>query len=281
MNKKTSNHKKYLLVAVDVDGTLIENEMTISPRVMETVRMARRNGTEFTLATGRAHFSAVRFAKQLDLTAPLITFGGGMIQDPSNGKIYFRKALYPEIAKKAYELLSSIGLHVHIHNDEGVHASEERDEIRIYHSITNNPVKITDIKPLLDKGPMKLLAISDDLDLLKKGELLLMDKMPDSISIARSLPNFVEVVDINVSKGTALEWLARHLNIKREEVIAIGDSYNDISMIRYAGLGIATAQSPEELKYHANAICPGPENDGVAWVLENFILNNYAEKQKR
>ncbi|MCL5036366.1 MAG: Cof-type HAD-IIB family hydrolase [Chloroflexi bacterium] len=262
----------YKLVAVDVDGSLVGCDLLITARVKERVRQARALGVEFTLATGRAHFSAVRFAKELGLTLPLITYGGGMISDAGNGRIYFRKALSPDLARGAYEILTEIGLQVHIHDDKGVHAAEERDEIRLYNSLTSNPVIITDIEPVLDAGPMKLLAVSDDMDLLKKGELILEEKLPGLVSIARSLPNFVEVVDVDVSKGTALEWLGGHLGIKREEIIAFGDSYNDISMLEYAGLGIAAEDAPDEVKEYADIVGPGPDNEGTAWIIENFVL---------
>jgi hypothetical protein len=121
------------------------------------------------------------------------------------------------------------------------------------------------------KGINKLLWY-DEIERINAFEKEMHDLLGPSVNFHTSQPFFLEFVDVNASKAIALEKLGAYYGIQREEMIAIGDGFNDLSMIEYAGLGVAMENAPEEIKRIADYVTLSNENDGVAYVIEQFIL---------
>ena len=113
-------------------------------------------------------------------------------------------------------------------------------------------------------------------DHLKVVEAKLQAELAEHLSVMRSKPFFLEFTELGVTKGTSLAFLIEKLGITREEVIAIGDSYNDVAMIEFAGLGVAMGNAPDDVKELANFVTDTNNNDGVAKVINTFILEPLA-----
>ena len=134
------------------------------------------------------------------------------------------------------------------------------------------PVLYTEIEQLIEKGINKILWY-DDVERIEEYERELKTILSPTVNFHTSQPFFLEFVDINASKAIALEKLGSHYGICKEEMIAIGDGYNDLSMIEYAGLGVAMENAPQEIKQAADFVTLSNEDDGVAYVIDKFILN--------
>jgi hypothetical protein len=124
----------------------------------------------------------------------------------------------------------------------------------------------------LERGPQKLVFVNEP-DVSSRLLLDLTARFGAALQVVQSFPRYVELTHREVSKGSAVEWLARRWEIRREEVIAIGDQGNDCSMIEWAGLGVAMGNAVESVKAIANHIAPSAEEDGVAAVIDRFVLN--------
>jgi len=265
----------YKLITVDVDGTLVGENLVISPAIFKAVAEVKQRGIKFTLATGRALFSAMKFAIPLGIDTPMITFGGALVSHPQTKEVYYKLPLDYTLAKTAYQILKSMDLHVNIQKIDGVFTTQMDHEAGVYTALTSNPMHIIDdVESCLQKDPMKLLVVCSDPEKLLNAEKLLKAKMGNQVFIARSLSSFLEVLNLDATKGKALKFLGEMLDIKREEIMAVGDHYNDLDMLEYAGLGIAMEISPEEVQDMADFVSGDPNHDGMAEILQKFVLNN-------
>lgn len=134
------------------------------------------------------------------------------------------------------------------------------------------PIKYENIEELIGKGINKILWY-DEVERINEFQKELQGKLSSTVNFHTSQPFFLEFVDVNASKAIALEKLGEYYGIKREEMIAIGDGFNDLSMIEYAGLGVAMENAPSEIKEAADFVTLSNEDDGVAYVIEKFILS--------
>jgi Cof subfamily protein (haloacid dehalogenase superfamily) len=261
------------LVALDLDGTIIPERGVISARTREVIQRVQGAGVTVVLATGRAYSSALEIAEHLGIHAPLITYGGALVKESGGGKILFEQRLPVLKAQKAFNWLKALNLHINLHLPEGVYAERMRPEVDLYHGITSTRLKLVgDLSPYLKQKPYKLTAISAHTGYLKAIERKLKAYMQDEVNISSSLPQFLEVLDHRTSKSKALDFLCQHLRIKPEEVMAVGDGFNDADMLHFAGLGVAMGNAPPELKALADYVTTKAEEDGVALALEQHIL---------
>jgi len=265
----------YKLIAVDVDGTLVGEDLCISPELMEIVEILRNRGVYFTLATGRALFSAMRFSRPLNIDIPMITFGGALISHPITGEVYYKIPLDPELAKKAYLILDKLNLHVNIQKIDGIFTNRLDEAANLYTSITSNQIHtFNSLDEALSREVLKLLVVSPQVELLENAEKMLHREMDGKIATARSLATFLEVINKDVSKGKALKFLGEMLGVKKEEIMAVGDHYNDLDMLEYAGLGVAMEVSPPEVKAAADHIEGNANHNGLAAILRRFALKD-------
>lgn len=265
----------YKLIAVDVDGTLVGEDLVITPAIFEAVNEVRARGINFTLATGRALFSAMKFATPLKIDIPMITFGGALVSHPVTQEVYYKLPLDYQLGRTAYQLLKSLDLHVNIQKIDGVFTTQMDYEAGLYTTLTSNAMHIIeDIDPCLQNDAMKLLVVCTDPEKLLKAEYLIKEKMGEQVFVSRSLSSFLEVLNPQASKGQALKCLGELMKVKREEIMAVGDHYNDMDMLEYAGLGVAMEISPPELQEIADFVSGDPNHDGMAEILNKFVLNN-------
>lgn len=260
----------YKLVAIDLDDTLLKNDLTISDRVKKAIKASIAKGTMVTFATGRMFASALPYALDLNLDLPLITYQGALVKYADGREIYHRPIELP-LAKEVLSFLKPKGLHINVYLNDILCMENITEQGKNYSAMIRVPIhQISfpeDIKEAVTK--IVIIAEKEELDLVEKE---LQDRFGDTISNIRSKPYFVEIAHPLATKGNALKQLAEFLGIKREEVIAIGDSMNDFDMIEYAGCGVAMANGIDAIKNIADYITTTNEDDGVAEVIENFVL---------
>jgi Cof subfamily protein (haloacid dehalogenase superfamily) len=270
---------KIKLVAIDLDDTLLRSDKSISERNRVVLRQVRELGVAVTFSTGRMFRSALPFAEYLGFHAPLITYGGALIKHTGSGDVLYNRPLEPETSRMVIEFARERGLQVNFYYLNG-----DVDEVcaelvtqwgRQYGAVYRVPLRqVPDLDAVLKRGnPLKLLLMDDDPAVVDHCQVELGAQLGAQVHLAKSSPYFLEVNHPEATKGRALQQLASWLQVKRSQVLAIGDNYNDIEMLEYAGLGVAMANAAPEVQGRASYVTTSNEDDGVALALERFILD--------
>jgi hypothetical protein len=263
------------LVAIDLDDTLLRDDFTISPRTLAAVRAVRESGVKITLATGRMPGSARPYAEQLALDVPVINYHGAMIQHALSREIIFRRVIPVNLAEELVGFLQKKQLYVQIYLRDQVFTRELNKYSDLYKRIAKVRIEQRDLLQLLQEEPEgveKILVINEEHAISKLADIL-GQRYGRKIHLTKSKPIFLEFTEITVNKGAALASLAESYGFAREEVMAIGDSFNDLEMIEYAGLGVAMGNAGPEVRAKADVITGTNQEDGVAQALERYVLN--------
>lgn len=262
------------LVAMDLDDTLLRDDWTISPRVVTAIQKAQAQGVKMTIATGRMSISARPYAEQLGLDVPVITYHGAMIQHALSGDIIFRCVIPSALATEIVQDVAGRGVYAQIYLKDRVITPKHNDWAREYERISRVRIEEGDLSVVLSQEPEgveKILLMAEEADLDQLAPLL-RQRYGEKVHITKSKPCFLEMTDCSVNKGVALAALAELLGIAQEDVMAIGDSFNDLEMIQYAGLGVAMGNARSEIKEQADIVTVTNEEDGVAEALERYVL---------
>jgi len=266
---------KYKLLAIDLDDTLLNEQFKISRRNREAIRKIVSTGLMVTIATGRMFRSALPYARELGVELPLITYHGALIKK-TNGEETLRHCPVPyDLALEILLLGEEEGFHLNLYLDDALFIKEENENSRYYQTIASIPLEaVGDLYQfLLEKKaePTKLTVINFA-GRLREIQMMLEEKYREHLSILQSRPYFLEITNRGATKGQALKFLAEREGILPGEVVAVGDSYNDIDMLQFAGLGVAVANAPQEVKDVANYVTRTNTEDGVAFLIEELLL---------
>jgi hypothetical protein len=267
----------YKLLALDLDGTVMDTSLIISEPVLRAVAMARAHGVRVTLATGRMFGATLPFAQTLGVDEPLICYQGALIRHSRTGEIYEHITMPADLAAEGVALLLQAGLFVVAYIDERLCVAERRPELGLYLQWHPHGAEVV-VEPELPAlvattPPTKLLFVADP-PIVTEQLARLDAHFAGQLEVVRSHQLFGELTAPGISKGAALAKLAERLGIARQETIAIGDQENDLSMIRWAGLGLAMGNAILEVQAAATAIVPPITEDGVAWAIERYVLGN-------
>lgn len=263
---------KYKLIAADLDGTLMGKDAIISPKVKGAVRRAMEKGVRFTIATGRTFGSALPFAEELGINAPLICYQGGLIKDRLSGQVIYKQSVPLPLVQEVIRFTRQRGLHLNVYVDGRAYVERMTPEARHYTRIAGVAVyPVGDVLAFLNRDPMKFIIIlSDD---GATGPLIaeLGALFAGRMRFVRSYSRFVEGIPLGVSKGHALARLATHLGLLLGETIGIGDNDNDLELVERAGLGVAMGNASPAVKAVADYIAPPVDEEGVIEVIERFV----------
>lgn len=263
----------YRLLALDLDGTLLNGQLEISPRDRSAVLAAQMAGVEIVLASGRMFRSSRPYAQELGVTAPIIAYQGAVVRDPTSGQLLFCQELALPVARDVIAWAEARGYHVNCYMDDEVYTARASPEADLYRHVSGVPYHVVGpLSKFLQRDTTKLVLIFLEPDVIPGVLSALQAYVGERATVTRSHENFVEVVSRNVDKGRALAFVADHLGVPAEQVIAIGDNLNDVSMVRYAGLGVAMRHSPPALLGVAKYVASSPDEGGVADVIDRFVL---------
>ncbi|HHV94469.1 MAG TPA: HAD family phosphatase [Firmicutes bacterium] len=261
------------LVAMDIDDTLITDELTIPQKVREAIAAARAQGVKVVLATGRMLSSSVAFARELGLSEPLICYNGALIQGADDERPLVHHPVPLDLAREIVVVGKREGLHINAYIDEKMYVEELNKYTEFYSSFTKAVAHpVGDLLAFMDKPPTKLLYVCEA-EIAEKWWLTLRERYRGKLEVFRSKPQYVEFTALGVSKGAALRELAELYGLEPEEVMAIGDSFNDIPMLEYAGIGVAVANAPEAVRSRADYVTLSNEEGGVAEAIYRFVLS--------
>lgn len=265
------------LIVLDVDGTSIDLEQRLHPRVRAAVRQAAQR-VPVALATGRMYRSAHPWARDMGISKPLICYQGALIRElpppVSDGAVIFEEGLSPNLATAVLGLARRRGWYIQAYLDDEVICEEDRPESALYNRIARVPLgRVADLEPIMaGRGSTKLVCIVEDADAALDCLRELADTFGEVAHVTQSLPQFVEVVSDQAGKGPAVQRLCDHLGVDPAMTLAVGDAPNDVSMFHVAGFAVAIATAPEHVLVHADATCPPPERAGLAELLEKLDL---------
>lgn len=264
---------EYKLLALDLDGTLLNEEHQLSPEIIRAIRELIDKGFHVTLATNRMFQSAESFAKLLNIDLPLIVYGGSLVKCPKTKDEFLDLRISRNIALKAIELMKDEPSTDFLFQEDEIYTSTKSIYTDRYQSILGIELKIVpDFREVLIDRP-RTLVFYVKLEEVERLTQKLKAELESVAQVVNSAPYFIDVTHLEATKGKGLESLAEKLHIKRDEIIAVGDGMNDIEMIDYAGLGVAVANASKELKDRADYITKEEREKGVLEVVKKFICN--------
>ena len=263
---------KYRLIATDMDGTLLQPDDTISTATLKVIEKAREKGVVFTLSTGRPVQGVKKYIDLLGLDCPVITYNGAVVVHSGTGDVLFSQDMDKEDARMVYNLALEKGVMFILWSKNRLYASELGEKSAFYEQITSTKANLlTDFDSLLERGITKFLWYDEPEILDEYIEQLKHSHLKDTTFI-KSRAYFMEFFSAQTSKAVALAKLGEYYGISQQEIIAIGDQTNDLSMIEYAGLGVAMGNGVDKVKNAADYVTASNTEDGVAKVIEKFVL---------
>ncbi len=262
----------YKFIALDVDGTLVTSERTITDSTKAAIQAAIEKGVLVSISSGRPYVGVGPIAKQLGLKAPMIAYNGGMIVDSTNDQIIYECGMNPEDARRVIADGQKEDTTIIIWSKDELYVNRMDVRVDSYRQISDVvPHLIEDYEALIEQGITKILWI-DDVETIVVYRDRYRKKYQEQINVVTSLPMFLEFVDKGVSKAEALKRIGEQYGIKREEMIAIGDGDNDLEMLEYAGLGIAMGNAHDHVKAVCEDVTASNDDDGVAKAIKKHIL---------
>lgn len=262
------------LAAFDLDGTLIDTDLVLSSRLRQAVALTQQCGKIITIATGRDAKLTTRFARELDLNSPVICAQGGFIYDFVKERVLLDVRLPAEILPLAVEAAAEYGWNLHFEMADQSFLPAESNHPPILYELLRYTKwsRLDNLLTDLPELPHKFLVTLNHPDDREQIMAELVKVFDGQIRVVPSHPYLIEGVPSSVSKGSGLVWLANYFHIPRSEVMAMGDNDNDVPMIEWAGLGVATGNASPAAKMVADWISPSVDEDGAAVAIEKFML---------
>ena len=265
------------VVVLDLDGTTIDYAQRLHPRIRSAVR-AVATRMPVIVATGRMYRSALPWAGELGVSEPLVCYQGAMVRETPRrdglpGATIFEQPLRAEPARRALHLARAHNWHFQAYQDDELLCEQDRPEARLYARISGVQFRLVpDLEPLLSRGTTKAACVIEDPAEVDRATALMTRELSGSARVTRSNPEFVEIIDPEVSKAVACEIVCARLGASLADSLAIGDAPNDVELLTAAGFSVAIATSRPEVLAAADATCAPPQDGGVADVLESFGL---------
>ena len=266
------------LIALDIDGTLIGDDHDIGPRTLAAVAAATERGVAVSLVTGRMVSSALRFARELGLTGPLVGYQGGLIRAMPDvdsrrlGKLLLHTPIQPDVAREIVQWTRDHGLDPHVNHLERFILRADDPRADDYSAFMGARAELVpDLLEAITHPVTKVLAVGEP-PAPDEAAPIARAHFAGRADVTISHPRVLEFIAPGVSKGRAVRWLARRLHIPLAATLAIGDQWNDLEMLAEVGHGAAMPSAPVEVRAVARYVAPPLEDEGAAQVIEQLVL---------
>lgn len=259
------------LVALDVDGTLLNKQKQILPSVKEAIQAVQQRGIHVTLCTGRMFASAFPYAQALQLALPIITYNGGLVVHPGTKEVLYERSLAAAYATEIIREARRRGLTINYYHKDRLLVEEITAGNRDYAWWSGVDLQKVDDLLALAVNPTKILLIGEP-EILQSVEQEYGKRFGKQVYITRSWPQYLEFLHPEATKGRGLAVLAQYLGLTRSQIMGIGDSYNDLEMFNHTGLAVAMANAEAPVRAAAHYVTASNEEGGVALALQKFIL---------
>lgn len=263
------------LIAVDVDGTLLNSKNEISAKTKETLLKAREQGHKVVIVSGRPTSGVRYLAEELEFEkfgGLLSNYNGGSITNFKTGEVITNHTLDLDLAKQILTETKDLPLKIIIPSGDKIISDSENEYLDLERDLLKVETEaIEDLRENIDFGPNKIIFANDP-EILEEHLSFLMDTYGENTAQVRSQRFYYEIMPKGLSKGTSLLEIAKYYNIDQKDIIAFGDELNDETMIEIAGTGVAMGNAVEKIKEIADYITLSNDEDGIADYLEKFIL---------
>lgn len=268
----------YKLIAIDIDGTLINDHHEITEKVKQTLDEAKERGIKIVLCSGRPIHGMEPYINELNLNQEgdyAIAYNGALVQDTSTKEAIVEVSLHHHDLEKLYELSLALKTPMHFFDTEALYTpNQDISKYTVIESYLNNiPLHYRRVEDIPVDTLLPKIMFIDNPEKLNQVIQALPSELHEQYTIVQSSPFFLEFVHSETSKGLAVKKLAEKLGIKQEEVMTIGDNGNDLSMIEYAGCGVAMGNAIPAVKEIADFETLSNNESGVAHAIKKLILN--------
>ncbi|WP_320824032.1 Cof-type HAD-IIB family hydrolase [Reinekea sp.] len=267
--------KNVKMIVMDLDDTLLNDDLVISDYTKGVIGNAQRSGIKIVIASGRPTPAIWRYAQELKLAENngyVISYNGAIAHRCDTSEEIFRCTLTWENIDLLNRVYKEKSAFIHTYIDNQVVTPEHNPHTDFEGKLTGMPVvKVDDFRAEIKQEVVKILLLEEPTR-LKQIEAELRPLIGDSMSMNISKPFFLEFTNKRVDKSKTIDFLCALENIDMQDVMAIGDSYNDITMIRDCGFGVAMNNGPVDVKIHAAHITHCNNTDGVATAINRFVL---------
>ena len=256
----------------DIDGTLLNYDGSTTPELLEVIKRVNESETKLVLATGRMFMGANYQAKKFNLKTPVVCYQGAVVRDEN--EILWQSSVDVSLAYEVIDYMRKKQIHTHIYNDDILYI--EDDNKRIMNTYCNgrgttytvlgsfNDIKLTNVS--------KILAVIENKALMEEVKEELREKYKGIFAVVQSSTTYLEITNINASKGNALNFLKEYWGLSDDEVFASGDQDNDIDMIKNAGIGVCVGDNSKELKKVADYYCKSVNSNELTELVKRLIL---------
>ena len=266
----------YKMIAADIDGTLLNDKSEMSERTKTAITRVVGSGALFVVATGRAMrgITAKDFSVLFEEDMPFIVINGASLVMGKSRRVLFNKYLSSDLVEEIFELGSDFGVPMVIRSSEGIWANRECEATNGYFALYKSDMRVIhDIGKLRNENIFKVIWF-DTPSSITRLQRDMNDYFMGRLNCHSSMPVFLEFVSVDANKGSALAEVGRLYGVDRSETIAVGDGFNDISMLKYAGLGVAMENAPDEVKAVCDFVTLSNNEDGAAAAIEKFMLKS-------
>lgn len=261
----------FKMIAIDIDGTLLNNDKKILFETKQDIIKAYDKGIIICICTGRAYPAAKRYVDELGLDIPLILYNGSRILMNNGAEIIFNKTIDKEVSNSVFDIINMNDGTFCFWKEDTLYFNKNNEYTAYYEKLTGiKPTIIIDYDESIFTNINKFLWFDTPENLMFIKNNILNNVA--GIDCFKSQNYILEIVPTGINKGEAIKFLANYYNIDISEVIAIGDDENDISMIMAAGLGVAMKNAKDCVKEVADYISSSNEENGVGKVINKFIL---------
>lgn len=274
MTRDHAAPRRIRLVLADVDGTLVTKDKVLTPRAVAAVHALHARGVAFAVTSGRPPKGMAMLVGPLSLTTPISGFNGGLVVEPDLVTTLESRTLPRAVAEQTLALLEKLGLDAWVYSGEDwlIRDASAPHVEREAHTVKFDARVVPRFEGDMLDHVVKIVGISDDLELVRRAESEAQKALGEHASAARSQPYYLDVTHPEANKGGAIAWLSHHLSIPEDEIATLGDQPNDVLMFRPSGLAVAMGNASAEVQAEADRVTASYEDEGFARAVEEFIL---------
>jgi Cof subfamily protein (haloacid dehalogenase superfamily) len=264
------------VVATDLDHTLIWEDNALRPRTLRALARAREEGLRVIVVTGRMVQSMRRVMAPAGLRDPVICYQGAVVAD-RDGRWLRHEPIELELAREAIAAVEAEGYSPNLYVDDELYVSETTPQAEAYAGFQQLAIHaVGDLRAWLETDPTKVVCVGDPAALDALGERM-RERFAGRLYVTKSLPFFLELATIGVTKGSGLAFLAEQEGFTPDQTVAFGDGENDVELLEWAGYAVAVGNAHERVKAVADWVCPPAAEEGVAAVLEALLDRRVGE----
>lgn len=263
------------LIVLDIDGTLVNSKKEVTDNTFRRLTEIQRQGIRIALASGRPSEGVMPYAEKLGLDKHggyVIAHNGAQIIDVSKKEIVYSRSFPIEYLQEICDCIKPYRVNISTNRGETFIAAGNKNRFTTAESeIMKLPlIFVEDFPAYVTFETSKCILAGEPEDILKL-EGIMSEQFKGRFDVYRSEPQFLELVPCGVDKGSSAQWLLENLGFGKRDWMAFGDSYNDVTMINYAGVGVAMGNAPEDIKQQADFVTLTNDEDGVVFALDKFI----------